>query len=399
LLALSQPVPIGLAQEGPPAPLKVCPWAGVYPTVVTPFGPHGVDTRALKRQLDLQLRGGVQGLLVLGTIGEGRFASPEERAQVIATAVQAAGARVPVVVGIHTCELTEAQAQLRQARELGARAVLVKYTGRPAATVAEVFSFYAGLAEGGALPIFYYHHPAETGLKLAAHEVARILSLEGVVGIKETTLDLREVKAHMHFVADPSKAFLTCTALNLTQFLDLGGHGAMCPEAVLMPDTVVQAYSCYQAGQGAAARELQKHLFVLEPLLSDSKLPTGIVRTAFMTAQDHGVALPLGDVQPQARLKCALTCMGVPTPPTVRGPLPGLNDGDRCKVNVVVGKIKCFDCRDIIRQYPPVPLKPYCRDDDQTGGIILKTGGIQLGRDVGKDMRGWQWDGRFGFWD
>src|SRR5437762_4306846 len=91
------------------------PWAGVYPTVVTPFcGPcGGVDTLSLERQLKRELHCGVHGLLVLGTFGEGQYVTMEERAQVIGTAVRVAYG-VPVVAGIHTCDLDTARGQLLQ---------------------------------------------------------------------------------------------------------------------------------------------------------------------------------------------------------------------------------------------------------------------------------------------
>ena len=69
-------------------PQRCCPargpapggWAGIYPTVVTPLCECGVDTVSLERQLRHELAGGVHGLLVLGTIGEGQYARPDERA-------------------------------------------------------------------------------------------------------------------------------------------------------------------------------------------------------------------------------------------------------------------------------------------------------------------------------
>src|SRR5689334_14649283 len=155
--------------EGP-AP---CPFAGIYPTVVTPFCDEGkIDVPALEHQLQYQLHGGVHGLLVLGTIGEGQYVNPEERAQLVATAVRVAGGAVPVVVGIHTCDLGVAQAQLLEAQGLGATAVLVKYAGNPQASGEEVLDFFTALTSLHALPVFYYHYPSQTGLKLSAADVA-----------------------------------------------------------------------------------------------------------------------------------------------------------------------------------------------------------------------------------
>src|SRR5438876_5386134 len=71
---------------GPVPTATACPcWCGVYSTVLTPWNCAcaGVDTAALAAEIHYQLSGRVHGLLVLGTLGEGMYASEEERAQVI----------------------------------------------------------------------------------------------------------------------------------------------------------------------------------------------------------------------------------------------------------------------------------------------------------------------------
>src|SRR5262249_43413822 len=202
-----------------------CRWGGIYPTVVAPFDCDGIDTTSLEKQLRHELAGGVQGLLVLGTIGEGEFVNDVEQAQTITTPAKVAAGCVPVVVGIHTCDLDTARAQLLQAKQLGADAVLVKYIGNPRASPGEVLGFFAALSDLHALPIFYYHYPSQTKLHLEPQHVANILGLPEVVGIKESTLNLREVQEHMRLLCGQGKVFLSGTALNLTQFIQLGGHG------------------------------------------------------------------------------------------------------------------------------------------------------------------------------
>src|SRR5262245_32275930 len=101
------------------APGAPCCWGGIYPTVLTPWncGGCGVDVAALAAEIQYQLHGGVTGLLVLGTLGEGEYATMEEREQVITTAVTVAGGCcVPVIVGIHACDCNVALEQLRQAK-------------------------------------------------------------------------------------------------------------------------------------------------------------------------------------------------------------------------------------------------------------------------------------------
>jgi 4-hydroxy-tetrahydrodipicolinate synthase len=379
----------------PPAPCP-CAWGGIYPTVVTPFCcDGGVDIASLEQQLRHELGGGVHGLLVLGTIGEGQYTSPMERSQVISTAVRVACGAVPVVVGIHTGDVDEGRCQLLQAKQLGAAAVLVKYTDHPKASGAEVLGFIAALSEMHALPVFYYHYPSQTGLHLKPKDIAAILSLPGVVGIKESTLDLREVQAHIGLACEQGKVFLSGTALNLTQFMGLGGHGAMCPEAVLLPGPTVQAYSAFQAGKPDEARALQKELFTMAPLLRDRGGSAALTRAMLMTASDHKLPVPMGKDQPQARLKAALNCLGIPTSPVVKCPLPPLTRKDQERVAKTVKRLKAIDWCGVVLQVPPEPLHA-CHAEEE-GGMLLKTGAFQLGPGVGKDLLRSQSDEQWGF--
>lgn len=329
---------------GDPAP-ECCLRGGIFPTVVAPYCcDTGIDVAALEKQLHYQLAGGVHGLLVLGTIGEGQYLSMEERAVVITTAVRVAGGKVPVVVGVHTCDVAVALAQIEQARALGAKAVLVKYYGNPGASEGTVIAFFTTLAHQGVLPLLYYHFPAEEGgVDLSPRAVAAILGLPGVIGIKESTLNLRDVQAHVRLTCGQGKLFFSGTALNLTQFMDLGGHGAMCPEAVLLPGPTVGAYAAYVEGRTREARRIQGKLFLMTPILSDRALPPALVRAALMGAEDLKLPIDMRAGFPQARLKAALTYMGVPTPTYARPPLPPLTPREDVRVKRTVERLQRTD--------------------------------------------------------
>src|SRR5262245_4794665 len=244
LMALALTVLHGCVSLGHRPPCGPAPCLhGIIPTVLTPYCcATGIDVRSLEAQIRHELAGGCHGLLVLGTLGEGETIPFEQRVPVIETAVKVAASCVPVIVGIHTCDVSQALAQMQQAKDLGATAVLVKYTGRPGASGQDVLAFFSALSDSQILPILYYHFPAATGLALRPAEIAAILRLPMVIGIKESILDLREVTAHIRLTHGEGKVFFTGTGLDLTQFLDAGGQGAMCPEAVLLPGSVVHAY-------------------------------------------------------------------------------------------------------------------------------------------------------------
>jgi 4-hydroxy-tetrahydrodipicolinate synthase len=324
-----------------PAPCQPVCWpAGIYPTVLTPWccTGWGVDKPALTAQIQYQLDGGVHGLLLLGSLGEGQYATMAERVDVITTAVATTGGRVPIVVGIHSSSIKLGLDQLRQAKVLGAQAVLVKYTGPRNAPFCDVLMFFQALAGAGELPVFYYHYPDGVDRPLTRAEVIQVLNLDNVVGAKESTLDLKEIEAHMR--GAPGKIFFSGTALNLTQFQKIGGHGAMSPEAAILPADTVMAYeTAYGIGDRKAARAQQRDLFVLAPLLKGGFVTERAARHLTMTAQDLKLPQRVGRDESQARLKATLNYLGIPMSAAVKPPLPALTPGDDQLVRRTVRKL------------------------------------------------------------
>jgi 4-hydroxy-tetrahydrodipicolinate synthase len=315
------------------------PWAGVYPTVLTPWNCDGtVDEVSLEAQLRHELAGGVQGVLLTGSLGEGERASMDARAQVLAVAAKTVNGCVPIVVGIHTCDVECAKTQTLQAKAGGAAAVLVKYKGNPNASACQVLAFYQELSDLGGLPIIYYHYPTDTGLKLSPAEIAAIVRLPNVIGAKISTLDLREFERIAGY--NCGKVYFTGTALNLTQFMEAGGNGAMCPEAVLLPAKAVCVYRLWCECRHDAARHAQEDLFVLSPVLRGGFTTEGTARKKVMFTQDRDIRLPMQDSHPQARLKATLNGLGVPTSARVSCPLPGLTKHDERLVEQTVAKIR-----------------------------------------------------------
>jgi dihydrodipicolinate synthase/N-acetylneuraminate lyase len=286
------------------------------------------------------MAGGVNGVLVLGSLGEGERASPEARAQVLAVTARTINGCIPFFVGIHTCDIECAKAQLFQAKEAGAAAVLVKFKGNPHASACQVLALYQELSDLGALPIIYYHYPTDTGLKLSPTEIANIVKLPNVVGAKISTLDLREFEAISAHTKCCGKVYFTGTALNLTQFLEAGGNGAMCPEAVLLPGKTVCVYHLWCDGRHDAARDAQKDLFVLSPVLRGGHTTEMTARKKVMLSQDWDIRLPMQDTHPQARLKATLNGLCVPTSSKVSCPLPDLSKHDERLVEQTLTKIR-----------------------------------------------------------
>src|SRR5947209_19876130 len=122
-------------------------FAGVFPYVVTPVEAEGgVQGAVLARLCDDLIKAGVHGLTPLGSTGEFAYLSREQRLRTVEVAVEAAGARVPVVPGVASTSTADAVAQTRAYAHAGAagiRAILEAYF--PLAD-AQVESYFRAIA-------------------------------------------------------------------------------------------------------------------------------------------------------------------------------------------------------------------------------------------------------------
>src|SRR5262245_9917640 len=119
LLACLVALPPTRLGAGPACP-KPCacatPWSGISPLVLVPWACDcTVDEASLEAQLRSMMAGGVSGMLILGSIGEGEYANMDIRAQMLRTSVRVVNGCVPIVAGIHTCDIEVAKTQLHQA--------------------------------------------------------------------------------------------------------------------------------------------------------------------------------------------------------------------------------------------------------------------------------------------
>ena len=80
-------------------------FSGVIPPIVSPLlAADQIDAPAVSRIVQHLISGGVSGLFVLGTTGEGPSLTPQMRAEMIELTCAAAAGQVPVLVGVtETC--------------------------------------------------------------------------------------------------------------------------------------------------------------------------------------------------------------------------------------------------------------------------------------------------------
>jgi 4-hydroxy-tetrahydrodipicolinate synthase len=148
---------------------------GVYSIIPTAFTDSGdLDGASQRRVVDLFIEKGANGLTALGVTGEVARLEEAERAKVLEVVVKQAAGRVPVVAGTSADGTRTCIAYTRQAKDLGASAVMVSPPRMPKLSSAAVVAHYKALADAVDLPIIVQDYPPIAGFAMEPALLARI---------------------------------------------------------------------------------------------------------------------------------------------------------------------------------------------------------------------------------
>ena len=183
-------------------------WRGYYAALPTPFTESGeLDVEALTAATELFIDEGAHGLLVNGSTGEWTAQNMPERRTVAETVIAAAAKRVPVLVSATSPRLEEAVELIRHADSAGADSVLLTPPPGARLTDDELDYYYrAAFGETG-LPCWLYNFPQESNSALSIPIIERLIGIENVVAIKQSSPDDREFYATIRAVGDEVVVF------------------------------------------------------------------------------------------------------------------------------------------------------------------------------------------------
>jgi len=290
--------------------------------LVTPFRDGRLDEAALRGLVEHQVGHGSHGISVLGTTGEPTSLTPDERERVMALAVEAAGGRVPVLVGTGSTNHDETLRYTRLAEQFGADAVLliVPYYNRPSQH--GLYEHFRRAAEATSLPVVLYNIPGRSAVNLEPDTIARLhADCANVVGVKEANVNLDQVS---RVLARCGRDFLVYSGIEALCFpmLALGGAGHVSATANVAPERVAGLYDLCAAGRWDEARDLHYELLELNEVLFLETNP-GPVKAALgmMGLIDPEVRLPLAPVSTATaeRVRAALERLGLLQPVAATG--------------------------------------------------------------------------------
>ena len=274
-------------------------FSGALTAMVTPFRDGRVDEGRLKEQVEFQLRGGIDGLVPVGTTGESPTLTTAEHVRVIEQTVHLVAGRVPVVGGVGANSTAEALELHAEAKKVGVTAGLSvnPYYNKPSQE--GLYRHFMTLADRVPLPIVLYNIPGRTGITMTPATVARLAKHPNVVAIKEATgsLDLAsEIMGLCDLTVLSGDDSLTLPLMSI------GAAGVISVASNLVPAKVKALTAAAAAGNVAAARAAHHGLFPLIKSLFLDGNPAGIKHAMKVAGLDSGeLRLPLWEANEATR--------------------------------------------------------------------------------------------------
>ena len=260
--------------------------------MVTPLrGRDELDLAGLERLIEHILGGGIAGLFILGTTGEGPSLSYSLRRELIERACRQVRKRVPVLVGITDSAFVESVNLARQAASAGADALVVAppyyfSEGQP-----ELQEYLDHLAAELPLPLFLYNAPGNTKVQFEPVTVRWAMDQPNIVGLKDSSRNMDYFHQAVGLLKHrPDWTVLIGPEELLAEGVLAGGHGGVPGGANVFPGLYVQL--CQAARAGDMPRSQQLHAQVMQ--ISQSLYRIG----------RHASAVIKG-------IKCALACQGI----------------------------------------------------------------------------------------
>ncbi|MCP9472778.1 MAG: 4-hydroxy-tetrahydrodipicolinate synthase [Nitrospira sp.] len=287
-------------------------FTGSLIAIVTPFRNGRIDERALAELIEWQIAKGTNGIVPCGTTGESATLSHEEHHRVIQLTVEVVNRRVPVIAGTGSNSTEEAVALTKHAKQAGADGALLitPYYNKP--TQEGLYRHYKAVAEAVDLPLVLYNIPGRTGVNMLPSTIARLSTIDTIVGVKEGSGSVQQASDIVQMCGDRITVLAGDDSLTLPM-MAVGAKGVITVTANIVPTEMAQLVKTFADGKIVEARRLH---FALSPLFAALFLETNPIPVKEALGM-------MGKIDPELRLP--LCPMGQETRDKLRHVLKDMN--------------------------------------------------------------------------
>ena len=294
---------------------------GAVVPLVTPFtAAGGLDEPALERLVDAQIAGGVEGIFVLGTTGEGAYVPREFRRRLVDLAVWRAAKRTQIFVGLGDVQLADLS-EANESFHVGADAVVAHPPIREKVTPEKLQEWFQSILERLEGPLLLYNMPMTTGVSIPLDAVEKLLGHPRLAGLKDSENNpQRHEEMLKRFGGKKDFSVFIGVGALMEKGLKLGADGIVPSVGNLIPDVCHQMCVAAKNGDWSAVEKSQSRMMSVAGL--------------YQKGRNLNESL--------AALKAAMHCRGL-CAPQVLPPLKKVSEAELEKIRQQMGELNLLN--------------------------------------------------------
>jgi 4-hydroxy-tetrahydrodipicolinate synthase len=232
-------------------------FTGCGTALVTPFQRDlSLDEETLRALIRRQIDAGIDFLVPCGTTGESPTLTRAEHLRVVGIALEEARGKVPVLAGASGYNTNEVIELARELERMGVEGILsvTPYYNKP--TQEGLYQHYQAIASAIRLPIVVYSVQGRTGVNVEPATMARLASIENIVGVKEASGNIGQVATILNEVPTTFTVLSGDDAVTIP-VMALGGRGIISVVSNQIPGEMTQLAQACLRGDFETARRVQ----------------------------------------------------------------------------------------------------------------------------------------------
>ncbi|WP_333023315.1 4-hydroxy-tetrahydrodipicolinate synthase [Wolbachia endosymbiont of Pentidionis agamae] len=239
---------------------------GVFTALITPFREGKIDEDAFCKLIEWQVEEGVHGLVPCGTTGEVSSLTFEEYSRLAKLCIDVTNRRVPIIVGVGSNNLVETIKRAQYLESINADAILVvtPYYLKP--TQKGIYEYFKIIHDNTNISIIIYNVPSRCAVDISDDNLARIILLPRVVGIKDATSNLNR-PMNIKLLVKKEISLLSGEDTTALIFNIHGGCGCVSVTANVAPKLCSKMQNLFFEEKFKEAMEINNILFPLNQIL------------------------------------------------------------------------------------------------------------------------------------
>lgn len=234
--------------------MKNFKWEGVMPAITTQFDSEGsLSLSAFKNNLAHQIKAGVHGIILGGTLGEASTLTSSEKESLLKMTLEQVEGKIPVIMNIAEQSTDQAVGSAKAAETNGASGLMLLPPMRYRATDTETVAYFSAVASSTSLPIMIYNNPVDYKIEVTLDMFQAIRKYENITAVKESTRDITNITRMINRFGDRYKILCGVDTIAMESIL-MGAKGWVAGLVDAFPEETVAIYTYCKAGEWEKAR-------------------------------------------------------------------------------------------------------------------------------------------------